>query len=191
MRTPRRTRRPPLDGTGLWTHDAIRERYRRYCRAHHVQAPPWPQAGWLEERGWIAGVMDHLAERMKQGDLAAAEIGIEFIEEDGSFAFGRTTKCRVARALRHCRLTDGQMDRIRRRVIDMLGRGYMPREFREYARLLRRIGLGGHRAALERAAESGNAWVGWYGRYLRGEAPGKHPAWRRRGSGAGPRPWKP
>lgn len=176
MCTPRRTRRPPLDGTGLWTREAVRERYRRACRVYRVEPPPWPEPGWLEARGWVAGLMDRLAERMEQGDLAAAEIGIAFIEEDGGFAFGRTTKCRVARALRHCGLTDTQKDRIRRRVIDMLARGYLPREFREYARLLRRIGLGGHRAALERAAASGDAWARWYGRYVAGEHPGAHPA---------------
>jgi hypothetical protein len=180
-------RRPRLDGTGPWTHEAIRERYRRACRAHRVQPQPWPDPGRPEACGWTARTMDVLAERMRQGDLAAADIGIEFIEEDGSFAFGRTTKGRVARALRHVPLTAAQKDRIRRRVVAMLARGYLPREFREYARLLRRIGPGGFEREIERAAASGDPWIAWYGRYLRGEPPGDHPPRHRRAR----LPWEP
>ena len=64
--------------------------------------------------------MDDLIEAIKDGDLAAAEIGIELIEEEGGFAFGRIIKSNAARALARCDLTRAQQERVRSRVIDML-----------------------------------------------------------------------
>jgi len=87
--------------------------------------------------------MDSIIAGIEDGDLACAQIGVEFIEEDRSFAFGAILKSNTARALRRfSNLTDVQVTRIRNRVVDMLRTGIVPREYRQYSRLLRRIGLG-------------------------------------------------
>ena len=70
------------------------------------------------------------------------EIGIEFIEEDQLFPFGKILKCATARALRHATLTPIQVERIQRRVIGMLVSGNIPREIEDYVKLLRKIGVG-------------------------------------------------
>jgi hypothetical protein len=70
-------------------------------------------------------------EGIEKGDLACAQIGVEFIEESASFAFGKILKSNTARALRRAPLTSEQKERIRRRVAEMLCAGYLPREYRQ------------------------------------------------------------
>jgi hypothetical protein len=134
---------------------------------------------YISERGWITHLMEALIERMKQGELAAAEIGIELIEEDGGFAFGRILKSNTARALMRCDLTQAQRERIRLRVVWMLRRGFMPGEFRDYARLLRRIGLGPDGEESLREVDLTSPWSTWYVRYLISDNPGPKPERRR------------
>jgi hypothetical protein len=165
-----------LDGSWRWTQEALRHRYLQYCVRYHLEARPLPRADdWATRRGLIVSLMNAIIEGIKEGDLACAEIGIELIEEDGGFAFGRILKANAARALGRCRLTDDQKERIRTRVIGMLGRGFMPHEFRDYARLLRRIGLGAHGERLERAVDRTIPWAAWYVDYLTKENPGPKP----------------
>ena len=165
-----------LDGKGRWSEEAIRDRYARYCldRNRGPRALPIGE-NYVRQRGLIVGIMDELVERMKLGDLAAAEVGIELIEEDGGFAFGRIMKANTARALKRCHLTQGQQDRVRRWVVSMLCRSFMPHEFREYARLLRRIGVAEYRDVLLREADRTNPWTAWYLDYLLHENAGPKP----------------
>jgi hypothetical protein len=144
-----------LDGQGLWMHEALRQRYSRYCHAFGVTPRP------------LLSIPDY--------DLASAEIGIELMEEDGGFAFGRILKSNTARALLRCNLTESQKERIRTRVIAMLRRGFMPGEFRDYARLLRRIGVKAHREELLHGVDRTNPWAAWYVGYLLNENPGPKP----------------
>lgn len=93
------------------------------------------------DRRWVYPVMDKVIEGIEAGDTACVRIGIEFIEQDDSFPFGRILKSNTARALRRATLTDQQKHRIRKRVFAMLANGYLPQEYREYAKLVRRIGF--------------------------------------------------
>jgi hypothetical protein len=166
-----------LDGTGRWTQNGIRSRYQQYCRFFKISPRSLPDGDdWVTRRGLIASLMDTIIQGMREGDLACAEIGIELIEEDGGFAFGRILKAKTARALGRCALTEAQKERIRSRVVAMLCRGFMPHEFRAYARLLRRIGLAGHRDTLEHGFDKPNAWAAWYVNYLTRENPGPKPS---------------
>jgi hypothetical protein len=171
---------PILDGHGMWAQEAMRQRYNRYCRAFRVTPRPLLSIpDYISERGWITHIMEALIEMMKEGDLASAAIGIELLEEDGGFAFGRILKSNTARALLRCDLTESQKERIRTRVIAMLCRGFMPGEFRDYARLLRRIGIGAHGEKLPFSVDLTNPWAAWYVRYLLNENPGPKPDQRR------------
>ena len=92
----------------------------------------------------IAGIEAH--------DLACVQIGIEFVEEDRGFPFGAILKSNTARALRRYRgLTESQVARIRKRIVGMLKSGEVPREYREYSKLLRSIGVGPHWTEIENA----------------------------------------
>ncbi len=130
------------NGEGRWSREAILDRYARYAAelgiAHRDLSP-------LEhnERGrhWVYPVMANVIKGIDADDPACVRLGIEFIEEDGKFPFGKILKSNTARALRRASLSDQQCEGIRRRVFSMLRAGHVPHEFREYAKLARKIGF--------------------------------------------------
>jgi len=111
--------------------------------------------------------MESVIEGITRGDLARAEVGVEFVEEDEHFVFGRLLKSKTARALRQTELSASQKDRLRTRIVRMLLDGYVPHEFHEYARLLRHIGLGNWWPIIERDVSRDNPYVMRYYRYFR------------------------
>ena len=133
------------NGQGRWSLQAIRDRYRNYANTFGLVVPRdlvarHHQSG---ETLWIYPIMDAVIDGIEAGDPACSQIGVEFIEEDQTFPFGRILKSNVARALRRAALSDEQKERIRKRVIEIwLERRRYPREFRQYRNLLRKIGLG-------------------------------------------------
>jgi hypothetical protein len=157
------------NGNGFWSVDEVLRRYAEYARRYGVTAPfdLKPKVHSIDQTEWIYPVMDRVIEGIENGDLACAELGIEFIEESASFAFGRTLKANTARALRRASLTDGQKERIRKRITEMLVAGYLPREFRQYAKLVRKIGLGKWLAQIEQQADSEDPWVQRYYAYFK------------------------
>jgi hypothetical protein len=130
------------NGDGAWDVDAVIARYSVFASRFRLVPrdirPPEDIEGGTVRR-WP--IMERVIRGIEAGDLACAEIGVEFIETDRSFPFGRILKPRTARALRRAKLASEQEDRIIRRVFEMLGRGYVPHEFYEYSRLARRIGF--------------------------------------------------
>jgi hypothetical protein len=130
------------NGHGPWSRAAILERYARYATG--LRIPPRdlsPNECVDHGRRVIFPVMSKVIEGIHSGDAACVRIGIEFIEEDGRFVFGRILKSNTARALRRATLSASQQQRIRDRVFAMLRAGNVPHEFREYAKLVRRIGF--------------------------------------------------
>lgn len=164
-----------LDDSDRWRIEQVKGRYRDYCRRHGIEPQDLIIGGLYLERRWTAGALDALTERMKRGDLAAAEIGIEMMEEDRGLAFGSIVKSNLPRALARCALTESQQDRVRRRVADMLLRKFLPKEFREYAWLARRLGMDRWREPLEEKADRADPWVDWYLRYLLEKSPPRPP----------------
>ncbi len=130
------------NGEGRWTRAAILERYARFAADAGVALRDLSPVEHTERgRHWIYPVMAKVIDGIQAGDPACIRLGIEFIEEDAKFAFGKILKSNTARALRRAPLTDEQNQRIRRRVLSMLRAGNVPHEFREYAKLVKKIGL--------------------------------------------------
>jgi hypothetical protein len=161
------------NGSGMWSVDEVLRRYTIYARRYRIDAPRdlKPMVHSTSDKQWIYPVMDRVIEGIESGDLACAELGVEFIEEKASFAFGMILKSNTARALRRVALTDEQKERIRKRVTEMLEAGYLPREFRQYAKLARKIGLGEWLATIEGQAKLGDPWVQHYYTYFKEQAP--------------------
>ena len=107
-----------------------------------------------------------MIEGIEGSDAACRLIGIEFIEEDQGFAFGAILKSNTARALRRSQLSDGDRERIRRRVVSMLTRGVVPHEYKEYAKLLKGIGLGNYRRDIEACVGAAHPYVAKFARYF-------------------------
>src|SRR5689334_1071826 len=130
------------NGEGHWSREAIIARYAQFAAQAGISPRDLSPAEHTQgERHWIYPVMDNVIEGIEAGDLACIRLGIEFIEQDGKFPFGRILKSNTARALRRASLSQEQRQRIRRRVLGMLRAGKVPHEFREYAKLVRKIGF--------------------------------------------------
>jgi hypothetical protein len=145
--------RPPqlADGVGRWSCAEIAKRYRAYCGKFrcHARDIDFELAGTLHhELPWIMPVINQVISGIAANDPACIEIGLELIEEDAKFAFGKIMKASAANALRRASLSEAQKERVRARVVSLLARGLVPHEMREYARLMKRIGLGSHGATL-------------------------------------------
>jgi hypothetical protein len=64
--------------------------------------------------------MEAVIEGIERGDTASIALGLDFIEEDAHFPFGKTLKSNTARALRRASLTAEQVLRVRKRVTNLL-----------------------------------------------------------------------
>ena len=160
-----------FNGEGNWSKDGIFQRYMSYCCRAGIEAPldlsPRVYVGKNaagEEATWIYPVMDRVIEGIKEGDVACKWLGLDFIEQDAKFPFGRILKSNVARALRRREdLTEAECERIRVRIVNMLLAGQVPHEYHAYAKLLRRVGVGLHWPEIERGVNRANRYVmRWY-----------------------------
>lgn len=142
------------NGTGRWSSQAIQERYLAYARSLKV-SPLFDltlRTSKDGQRCWIYPLMNEVIKGIEAGDKACAQIGVDFIEEDEFFPFGMILKVNTARALRRADLTPDQIERVRKRVVAMLIEGNTPREYRQYAKLLRKVGLGDWWPVIEKQA---------------------------------------
>lgn len=155
------------NGIGIWSVEGIQKRYVKYAAALGIKPQPlFPRRHKEGERTWVYPVMEQIIERIDHGDKAAIEIGIEFIMEDDFFVFGSILKSNAARSLRRSALTEDQQTRIRERLVAMLLSGQVPREWHEYKRLLRSVGLGQLWSMLESGVDRENKYVMRYYDYL-------------------------
>lgn len=131
------------NGKGDWTAAAVQARYAEFAARFGVEMPRslTPIVYQQADVRWVYPIMDSVIDGILAGDPACAAIGVEFIEEDRKFPFGANLRARTARALRQSTLPDALKLRIRRRIVDMLIAGNTPREYREYAKLLRKTGF--------------------------------------------------
>lgn len=156
------------NGIGRWSRDAIMRRYAEYVRRFRVKLPAdlTPLEHTHGTTRWVYPVMDEVIKAIKADDAAAIQIGIEFIGEDQTFPFGKILKSNTARALRRATLTPGQVESIQRRVIQMLLSGRLPREYEDYAKLLRKLGVGPLWAQVEDGIDRGNPYIMKYYGYF-------------------------
>lgn len=140
------------NGQGRWAVREVQRRYTQHAKRLGVDTLRVIEPERTEEGDtrWVYPIMEPVIAGIEAGDLACAQIGVEFIEEDRGFPFGAILKSNTARALRRVapQLTDEQTARIRTRVARMITDGPVPREYREYARLLRKIGAAEHSSEL-------------------------------------------
>jgi hypothetical protein len=131
------------NGTGKWASEAIVSRYLEHAAKAGVQEPIHlkPLELVRGNKRWIYPLMDQIITGIHTGDPACMVIGVEFLEEDHKFPFGANLKSRTARALRQTEVSPALAERLRRRIVSMLVEGNVPREYREYAKLLRKIGF--------------------------------------------------
>lgn len=156
------------NGPGDWSLDGIRRRYRELAAELGVRVASElvPREHSEGNEHWIYPVMDAVIEGIERGDAACIELGVEFVESGHQQPFGRILHSNTARALRRARLIPSQAARLRSRILDMLVRGQVPHEFKQYAKLLRRIGLGEVWEEVRGRLDGSNPYVMKYSRYF-------------------------
>jgi hypothetical protein len=156
------------NGLGDWSLEVVRQRYRKHAEKLGLRivtelVPLETSEGNVR---WVYPVMDTVIKGIERGDAACVELGVEFLESSHRQPFGRILHSNAARALRRAALTHEQTARLRARILGMLVAGQVPHEFKQYAKLLRHIGLEpGWKAAREQA-DHANPYVMKYVRYL-------------------------
>ena len=157
------------NGEGRWSKDEIMHRYLQYCKELKVPNPMdlTPVESTKGDTRWVYPVMENVIAGIELGDPACRRIGIEFIEEDRKFTFGKILKSNTARALRRSQLTTEEQHRIRRRLVEMLLAGNVPHEYKQYAKLLKRIGVGQYWDEIESRINHSNEYVMRYFNYLK------------------------
>jgi len=161
------------NGVQRWSIAAVQGRYVQYCRQFNVDEPdiPRPREHTEGKGHWIYPIMESVIAGVEKGDKACIELGVEFIEEEEHFVFGRILKSNTARALRRAQLSPMQTDRLRERIVKMLLSVDVPHEYQQYAKLLRLIGLGNWWPFIEHGVKRDNPYVMRYYEYLRANAP--------------------
>jgi hypothetical protein len=156
------------NGQEDWSSEAILQRYTLYCKQLQVNESVdlTPKTLVQGEKKWIYPIMDKVIEGIEKGDIACKWIGIEFIEQDQKFCFGKILKSNTARALRRTKLEEEDKQRIRQRLVSMLLTGNVPHEYKEYAKLLKKVGLENYRENLEESINRSNKYVMKYFKYL-------------------------
>jgi hypothetical protein len=91
---------------------------------------------------------------------------LKSIEENQWLSFGRVIKANTARALRRSTLTPEQIERLRKQIVSMLIEEHTPGHYREYAKLLRKIGLGNWWPIIEEQVNCNNPYVSRFYKYF-------------------------
>jgi hypothetical protein len=156
------------NGSGDWSGPAIQERYLQHARSMGQKELRDLTANQHFEGSvrWVYPVMDKVIAGIQAGDAACAEIGVEFIERAGKQPIGRMLHANTARSLRRATLNASQIDRLRTRILAMLVKAEVPREFHEYAKLLRHIGIGPGWRQVVSSVDRTNPYVMRYVQYL-------------------------
>ena len=96
------------NGEGRWSREAILDRYARYAAEMGIVPRDLSPMEHTEgDRHWVYSVMEEVIDGIEAGDPACVRLGIEFIEEDAKFVFGKILKSNAARALRRASLSAG------------------------------------------------------------------------------------
>ncbi len=160
------------NGVLRWSVAAIQGRCVQYCRQFNVDESdiPRPREHTEGKGHWIYPIMESVVAGIENRDRACIELGVEFIEEEEHFVFGRILKSNTARALRRAQLSPVQTGRLRERIVKMLLSGDVPHEYQQYAKLLRHMGLGSWWPIIEHGVKRDNPYVMRYYEYLRTNA---------------------
>lgn len=110
-------------------------------------------------------ILRQVLEGVAAGDAACVQIAVDLVCSDARLPFGKVFKDQASDALRRSALSSLQSGRLRTHAIERLRSGFVPPEFKRFARLIRQIGLADHRQALEELVPTGPR-IAWYRSYL-------------------------
>tara|TARA_Y100000589_G_scaffold321902_1_gene353995 strand:+ start:1210 stop:1704 length:495 start_codon:yes stop_codon:yes gene_type:complete len=150
------------NSSGNWSVDSVQERYRNLSLQLGGVAGFYPEPRkYTNQRGasWTYNVMESVVDGVQLGDCACIELSIEYIADSPMGSNTGYIRERMARALRHAELSDKQKARLAFIFINMLKTGKLYKEYREYIRLFKCIGINPYRPELCGLANSNKLYV--------------------------------
>ncbi|ESQ16763.1 MAG TPA: hypothetical protein DDY14_17360 [Chromatiaceae bacterium] len=158
---PESNRRIDYNPAGRWSADSVRTRYLNLrqqlggVQGFELQPRTHTQRG----RTWIYSIMDSVAEGIRLGDPACIELAVAYIEADVMISGSGYTRERLARGLCHVPLTQMQKRRLAETFLRQLRQGTLRKEFKEYIRLFKTIGITEDREQIKACAGSHKAYI--------------------------------
>ena len=129
---------------GKWSVESVQNRYRKLSLEVGGVGGYQPEPNVYTNPGgttWIYNIMESVVDGIQLGDMACVQLSIEYIQDN---IMGPTTgyiRERMARALRNSELTNDQKKQLANIFLNMLHSGQLLKEFREYCRLFKVIGV--------------------------------------------------
>ena len=147
---------------GKWSVESVKTRYRELSLSLGGVAGFQPEPRkHTNQRGasWTYNIMESVVDGIRLGDMACIQLSIEYIH-DGEM--GSTTgyiRERMARALRNASLTKNQKAELAKIFLGMLESDKIYKEFKEYTRLFKRIGVAHYAEEIERFKKSNKQYI--------------------------------
>ena len=145
-----------------WSIAAVVSRYSHLrTRLGGVSGFEWTPRTYTNSGGitWVYNIMESVVDGVRLGDQACVEISVEYIADNVMGSGTGYIRERMARSLRHADLSKSQKTRLTNVFLSQLARGDLHKEFKEYIRLFRAIGVGDHRSSIENYSTSKKAYI--------------------------------
>lgn len=145
-----------------WSVEAVRQRYTELrTRLGGAEGFELTPRTYTNKQGitWTYNIMDAVADGVQLGDRACIQLAIDYIEDN---ILGSTTgyiRERMARSLRHADLEEHQKKQLASVFLMQLKQGNLRKEFKEYSRLFKTIGIEPYRKEIEKYASSQRQYI--------------------------------
>lgn len=125
-----------------WTFAEVRQRYARLGSSYRVKEPLLLEYPYESELIKLKHALWDISGAIKMQDSAATEIAIEFVLSDVFFHYSGYIRATMARRLKSAGLSETSKERLRKGLFRLFSLDTFGPEHKEFARLLRYIGLG-------------------------------------------------
>lgn len=125
-----------------WTFSEVRQRYERLAKSYKVKDLLPLEYPYESELIKLKHALWEISGGIKKQDGAAIEIAIEFVLSDVFFHYSGYIRATMARRLKSAGLSETAKERLRRGLFRLFSSDTFGPEYKEFARLLRNIGLG-------------------------------------------------
>jgi hypothetical protein len=145
-----------------WSVEAVKQRYSelRILLGGVEGFEPNPRQ-YTNKGGitWIYNIMDAIADGVQLGDNACIQLSIDYIQDNIMGSSTGYIRERIARALRHAELKEHQKKQLAEAFLHQLDHQNLHKEFKEYSRLFKTIGIEPYRKEIEKYSTSKKQYI--------------------------------
>ena len=128
-----------------WSIDNVKKRYTRLCQlvqcTERFELIPDTYTTPNGACTWIYNIMSSVVDGIQVGDKACIQLAIDYIEDNIMCSTTGYIRERMARSLRQVELTEYQKDSLAKTFLNQLDKQHLTKEFKEYIRLFKTIGI--------------------------------------------------